>query len=90
MQNRIIPMDELKALLDKYFATNPDLPDIMADFNDALNGGCKFALLQFDDDGSVAWDFLADVQICDDPDCTIDHASETGMSQNTFNDINGE
>lgn len=87
MQNRVVPMDELKALLDKYFTTNPDLPEIMADFNDALENGCKFALLQFDIDGSVAWDFLADVHVCDDPDCTVDHSSETGMSQNTFNSL---
>ena len=62
-------------------------PTIMADFNDALEGGCKFALLQFDDDGDVAWDFLADVRVCDDPDCTIDHTSETGMSHDTFNTL---
>lgn len=84
MQNRIIPMNDLKNLLDKYFQTNSDLPDIMADFNDALEGGCKFALLQFDDDGSVAWDFLADVRLCDDPNCTTDHSNETGMSDDTF------
>ena len=89
MQNRIIPMDELKALLDKYFQTNADLPDIMADFNDALEGGCKFALLQFDDDDNVSWDFLADVRVCDDPDCTIDHDSETGMSHDTFSALDG-
>lgn len=87
MQNRIVPMNELKVLLDKYFQTNPDLPDIMADFNDALNGGCKFALLQFTDDGEVGWEFLADVHVCDDPNCTIDHDSETGMSQRTFDSI---
>ena len=90
MQNRIIPMDGLKAMLDEYFATNPDLPDIMADFNDALDGGCKFALLQFDDNGGVAWDFLADVRVCDDPSCMTDHSNTTDMSQHTFDSIKEE
>ena len=87
MQNRVIPMDELKAMLDKYFTTNPDLPEIMEDFNDALNGGCKFALLQFDEDGSVVWDFLSDVRVCDDPNCTVDHDNVTDMSQHTFDEL---
>lgn len=87
MQNRIVPMDELKALLDKYFATNPDLPEIMEEFNDASNNGCTHALLQFDDNGDTAWYFLDNVTVCDDPNCTIDHSSETSMSHSTFSNL---
>lgn len=90
MHTKIVPMDELKILLDKYFNTHEAedfYPEIMEEWNDANDNGCKYALLTFNEQDEVRWDFLKDVKVCDDPNCLIDHSSETGMSENTFNDI---
>jgi hypothetical protein len=90
MQNKIVPIDEMKILLDKFFKNSPEVgfyDDVMADYEDAVNHDCKFVLLTFNDEGDVHWDFLADVQLCDDPNCMIDHSGETGMSEDTFNSL---
>ena len=93
MQTKIVQVAEMKVLLDKFFKNSPEegfYEDVMDEYNDAVNAGCKYVLLTFNDEGDVHWDFLADVKLCDDPNCNIDHSSETGMSQEIFNNLSEE
>jgi hypothetical protein len=90
MQNKIVTLEHLKSLLDKFFSNPPEegfYEDVMSDYEDAFNNGCKYALLTFNDDGEVHWDFLKDIKLCDDPNCSIEHSKETDVNQETFQNL---